>query len=281
MESNKETNLTGKVALITGAGGQHGLGRAIAVRLAQEGADVAVNDLVEMPYDADGWKGLSSVVGEIESLGRRAFSVVADVSRADDVERMVERVIREFGHIDILVNNAGSPPGPDRVSVVELEEDAWDLVYRVNVKGTFLCTRSVARQMIKQGKGGKIINISSVAGKKGYARFAAYSSSKFAVVGFTQAIAHDLAPYKITVNALCPGITETERLSQIAAAIAPPDKTREEMQKDLIELVSKDTPMGRIGQPSDVANVAAFLASAESDYLTGLSIAVCGGFIMD
>ena len=201
-------DLNRKVALVTGAGGKGGLGRAIAVRLAEEGADVVVNDIVINDFNAQhprlpNWAGLPDVVREIEALGRGAMGVVADVSDAGQVDRMVNQVLQRFDRIDILVNNAGAPAGRDRVPVVELDEDVWDLVQRVNVKGTFLCCKAVARAIIARGKGGKIINISSVSGKKGAARFAAYCASKFAVRGFTQALALELAPHRINVNAIC------------------------------------------------------------------------------
>ena len=220
-------DLNGKVAIITGAGGRHGIGRAIALRLAQEGADVVVTD-IQRSTDAmrsedrqAGWRGLDSVVGEIEDLGRQALGLFSDVSDPAQVSDMVAQTLDRFGHIDILVNNAGSQPGRDRVLLVDLEEDAFDEVMRVNVKGTYLCSRAVATHMIARGGGGKIIIISSGAGKRGRARFAAYCSSKFALIGFTQSIAQELAEHKINVNAICPGLVDTERTDFIAAALAP------------------------------------------------------------
>ena len=155
-------NLHGKVALVTGTGGKNGIGRAIATRLAQEGADVAVNDITEHPYAADQteWRGLPDVVHEIEAMGRRAISVVADVSDAEQVREMVDKTVAHFGKIDILVNNAGTIAGQDRVPVIDLTEEDWDRVQRVNVKGVFLCSQAVARQLVAQGTGGKIINMS-------------------------------------------------------------------------------------------------------------------------
>ena len=274
--------LGGKVALVTGAGGEHGIGRAIAARFAREGADVVVNDHVECPY-ADrgpGWNGLADVVREIEGLGRRGGRVVADITDRGQVERMVGQVIERFGGLDLLVNNAGSRPGRDRVPVVELDEDVWDYVQRVNAKGTFLCSQAAARAMIQAKRGGKIINMSSVSGKVGSARFAAYCASKFAVIGFTQALAQELAPHRITVNAICPALVDTERVDFIADALAPPSVSASEFRAQHVRQSSAATPLGRIAHPSDVANVAAFLASAESDFLTGLAIAVSGGTVM-
>ncbi len=276
-------DLSGKVALVTGAGGEKGIGRAIATRLAQEGADVVVNDVASRPYSDSptGWGGLPDVVKEIEALGRQGLGIVADVTDNSQVEDMVRQIVERFGHIDILVNNAGSRPGKDRVAVVDLEEEAWDLVQRVNVKGTFLCSRAVARQMIPQDRGGKMIVISSSAGKRGHARFAAYCSSKFALIGFTQSLALELAPHKINVNAICPGLVDSERLIFISAAMASEGETAEQYRTRYLEGRSAETPLGRVADGSDIARTAAFLSSSESDYLTGLAISVSGGTMMN
>ena len=276
-------DLSGKVALVTGAGGERGMGRAIATRLAQEGADVVVNDVSGNPYSdsPSGWEGLPAVVREIEELGRGGLGLVADVSDSAQVDDMVSRAVERFGHIDILVNNAGSRPGRDRVPIVDLEEDAWDEVQRVNVKGTFLCSRAVGRQMIARGQGGKIIVISSVGGKRGRARFAAYCASKFALIGFTQSLALELASHDINVNAICPGAVETERTDYIAAALVPAGQSLEEYQAEEALRQAQEIPLGRAALGPDIARMAAFLASAESEYLTGLSISVSGGSYMD
>jgi len=279
-KENNMYNLSGKVALVTGAGGERGIGRAIATRLAKEGADVIVNDIVANPANMAGWDGLPEVVREIEVLGRQSMSIIADVSDANQVHNMIRQVLERFGHIDILVNNAAAPAGRDRVPVVDLEEDAWDLVQNVNVKGTFLCCKTVARAMIDRGEGGKIINISSTSGKRGVARYAAYCASKFAVIGFTQSLALELAPHRINVNAICPGLVETERVDGMAAVLKTEGMSTEEYREKMIEQATLTTPLGRIGQTSDVAKVAASLASSESDYLTGLSINVSGGSLM-
>ena len=280
-------DLNGKVAIITGAGGRHGIGRAIALRLAEEGADVVVTDVQRStdamrPEDRQaGWRGLDSVVGEIEALGRQALGLFSDVSDPAQVSDMVAQTLDRFGHIDILVNNAGAQPGRDRVLLVDLEEDAFDEVMRVNVKGTYLCSRAVATHMIARGGGGKIIIISSGAGKRGRARFAAYCSSKFALIGFTQSIAQELAEHKINVNAICPGLVDTERTDFIAAALAPEGQSAEEHRVLMIRERSESVPLGRVAQGDDIARTAAFLASGESDYLTGLSISVAGGSEMN
>ncbi|MEO2006436.1 MAG: SDR family NAD(P)-dependent oxidoreductase, partial [Candidatus Poribacteria bacterium] len=155
------SDLSEKVALVTGAGGERGIGRAIATRLARAGADVVVNDVVDKPYanGSDGWEGVASVAREIEALGRRALVAVADIRDASQVDDMVANAVDAFGRIDILVSNAASRPGPDRVPVVDLHEDVWDEVFSVNARGTFLCCRAVARRMIAAGEGGKIVII--------------------------------------------------------------------------------------------------------------------------
>jgi NAD(P)-dependent dehydrogenase (short-subunit alcohol dehydrogenase family) len=276
-------DLAGKVAIVTGAGGRHGIGRAIANRLAQEGADVVVTDIeksaeaIRLEDRQAGWQGLPSVVSEIEAQGRQSLGLFSDVTDSAQVQSMVDQALARFGHIDILVNNAGSRPGRDRVPVVELEEDAFDEVMRVNVRGTYLCSRAVARHMVQRGGPGKIIIISSGAGKRGIARYAAYCASKFALVGFTQSLAQELAPHHINVNAICPGLVDTERVDFIAAALTPQGQSAEEYRAMMVRDRNSRVPLGRIAQGDDIARMAAFLASSEADYLTGLSISVSGG----
>ncbi len=276
-------NLNGKVALVTGAGGKNGIGRAIATRLAKEGADVAVNDITEHPYAADqaNWQGLPDLVREIEAMGQGAISVVADVADAEQVRQMVNQTVAHFGKIDILVNNAGTIAGKDRMPVVDLAEEDWDRVQRVNVKGVFLCSQAVARHLIAQGTGGKIINMSSVTGKRGSARFAAYSASKFAVIGFTQSLAQELAPYQVNVNAICPGLVDTERISHLASVLMPDNLSADEKLSEYARRSEAAVPFGRLAEGADVAKMAAFLASDEAAYLTGVSITVSGGTVMD
>ena len=280
-------DLNGKVAIVTGAGGKNGIGRAIATRLAAEGADVVVTDIsqsVEAIREVDmrdGWEGLPSVVKEIEAMGRQSLGLFSDVSDSAQVDGMLESVLDHLGKVDILVNNAGSRPGKDRVPVIELEEEAFDEVMRVNVRGTYLCSRALARHMVERGNGGKIISISSGAGKKGIARYAAYCASKFAIVGFTQALAQELASDKINVNAICPGLVDTERVDFIASALAPEGESSEEHRAMMIRERNLRVPMGRVAVGEDIANMAAFLASNQSDYVTGLSISVSGGSEMN
>jgi len=273
-------NLKGKVALVTGAGGERGIGRAIALRLAQEGADVALNDIHAASAPGGSWGGMAEVVGEIEALGRRSLGIVADIGDATQVQAMINQVIATFGRIDILINNAAARAGRDRVPVVELDEADWDRVQRINAKGTFLCSQAAARAMLvdpHSARGGRIINIASTAGKNGSARYSAYCASKFAVVGFTQSLAQELAPHGINVNAICPSLVVTERIDDIATALAPSNLTPEDQRAALITRASGLSPLGRMAEVNDVSALAAFLASSESDYLTGLAISVAGG----
>ena len=274
-------DFAGKVALVTGVSGKKGIGRATALRLAKEGADVIVSDVQNRPTKDREWRGMTEVVAEIEAMGRRSLGITADVTSADQVGRMVDQVMDQFGHIDILVNNAGALAGKDRVAVVDLTEEAYDHVMNVNVKGTFLCTRAVAKTMISRSQGGRIINMSSTSGRAGRPRFAAYCASKFAIRGFTQAAARDLAPHNINVNAVCPGLIETERTDDMVAVLSPNDLGEVEARTLFIERALQGNPMKRMGQPAEVAGVIAFLASVEANYLTGLSIIIDGGTMMD
>jgi len=274
-------NLNGNVALVTGAGGERGIGRAIAMRLAAEGADVVVNDIVAQPPGATEeeatWGGLNQVVRDIEASGRRALGVVGDVADAVQVQQMVDRALERFGHIDILVNNAGARASTDRVPVVELSEEDWDRVQRVNVKGTFLMARAVARAMLDRGRGGAIINIASTAGKIGMPRYAAYCASKFAVRGFTQSLAQELAPHGIRVNAICPSLIATERMDDMSDVLAPDGVSPEAHRETMLARGAALSPLGRMAEVRDIAAMAAFLASSEADYIAGVSISVAGG----
>ncbi|MCG9128269.1 SDR family oxidoreductase [Candidatus Poribacteria bacterium] len=275
-------HLTGKIALVTGAAGEFGLGRSIALKLAKDGADVVVNDVVEKPYDLDTseWRGLQDVVHEIKSLGKRSLGLVTDITNSDEVAAMIEKIVSEFGKIDILVNNAGAKPGKDRVFTVDLDEKEWDRVITVNAKGTFLCSQAVSRHFIERKIQGKIINISSVAGKEAMPRYAAYSASKFAIIGFTQALALELAPYQINVNAVCPSLVDTERVTQLVNVLAENNEQFKDKYEELIQNRSGLVPLGRLATRTDVANTVSFLASEQSNFLTGLSIPVAGGAML-
>lgn len=277
-------NLQGKTALVTGAGGERGIGRAVATRLASEGADVIVSDRVANPYpdDSRDWEGLPSVVREIEETGGKAEAILADVSQANQVENLVSRGTDRFGQIDILVNGAGSLPGTDRVLVVDMEEEAWDKEMNVNAKGVFLMCRAAARHMIERGKGGKIINIASTSGKIGRKRFSAYCASKAAIIRFTQALAQELGPHGINVNSVSPTAVDTERLGFIAEAVSDGailgrSWKDSDAHREFVREKAEISPLGRVARADDVAQTVAFLASSESDYLTAVDLVVSGG----
>jgi meso-butanediol dehydrogenase / (S,S)-butanediol dehydrogenase / diacetyl reductase len=283
-EEERVYDLTGKTAIVTGAGGQHGIGRAIAMRLAREGANVVVTDIQRTPTPDDekaGWKGIESVIAELDDLGRESLGLISDVSDAAQVREMVQATLERFSRIDILVCNAGSQPGADRRPLIDLEEGAFDLVQRVNVKGTFLCCREAGRHMVERGGPGKIIIMSSRAGKQGTARYGAYSASKFALIGITQCLALEMAPYRVNVNAICPGLVDTERVYFMADALRPEGMSAEDYRRVMLEERASRVPLGRPAIAEDIADTAAFLASNQSDYLTGLSISVSGGLGMD
>ncbi|MGB2886033.1 MAG: SDR family NAD(P)-dependent oxidoreductase, partial [Dehalococcoidia bacterium] len=203
-------DLSGKVALVTGVVKKHGIGHAIALRLAQDGADVAVVDMNRMPQPLseddriEEWRGLDSVVEEIEALGRQGVAIVADVTQSKQVKEMVDKTLARLGKIDILVNNAAIL-GPLGVPALDYDDQTWHRVLAVNLTGPFLCSKVVARGMVERGQGGKIVNIASLAGKIGCPGIAAYGASKAALINLTQTLALELAPYKINVNAVCAG----------------------------------------------------------------------------
>jgi NAD(P)-dependent dehydrogenase (short-subunit alcohol dehydrogenase family) len=273
-------DLKGKVAIVTGAGRKLGIGRGIALRLARDGADVAVADICrefeEFPgYGLGMWEGLKETADEISALGVRGLPVRVDVTDAAQVEEMVRQTVEALGRLDIIVNNAGGAPGP--APVIALEEAAWNKTMAINATGTFLCSRAAARKMLAQGQGGKIINISSIAGKQASPFLAAYCAAKAAVIGLTRTMALELAAANIQVNAVCPGQVDTELTRwgwQLEAGMR--GTTYEEVMKKTIS----EIPVGRLEMPDDVANVVAFLASSQSDYMTGQAINVSGGQVM-
>jgi NAD(P)-dependent dehydrogenase (short-subunit alcohol dehydrogenase family) len=278
------TTLAGKVAMITGSGGEHGFGRAIARRLAAAGADLVLTDiaptgtLVVKTKSTIGWEGLETIAQEIRQTGRRAISALVDVRSIDQVRSAVDRGLQELGAIDILVNNAAAPPGKDRVPVVELSEEAWDVVLDTNLKGSFQCAKIVAATMLRLGVRGRIINMSSDCGKVGQANLAAYCASKFGVIGFTQALAMELASAGITVNAICPGAADTDRLDYYGRKAD--GSFDAQLRADTIKKYGASIPLGRVATVEDVAGVAAFLASDAASYITGQAINVAGGVIM-
>ncbi|NHC39553.1 3-oxoacyl-[acyl-carrier-protein] reductase [Bacillus sp. MM2020_1] len=246
-------NLEGKSALVTGA--SRGIGREIALELARQGANVAVN------FSGSEAKA-NEVVDEIKALGREAFAVKCDVSNSEEVAAMVKGTIDNFGKLDILVNNAGITK--DNL-LMRMKEEEWDDVININLKGVFLCTKAVTRQMMKQ-RVGRIINIASVVGVSGNPGQANYVAAKAGVIGLTKTTAKELASRNITVNAIAPGFITTDMT----------DKLTEEVKTEML----KQIPLARLGEPKDIAKITAFIASDDSAYMTGQTLHINGGMVM-
>jgi 3-oxoacyl-[acyl-carrier protein] reductase len=245
-------DLKGKTAWITGV--SRGIGKAIAMSLAEAGVEVAGSALDD--------NRLRDAMGEIEALGVRVLPLVVDVGNGAEVKEAAEKILKEFGHLDILVNNAGITR--DNL-LIRMREEEWDEVLRVNLTGAFHCTKAVIRPMMKQ-RSGRIINISSVVGVMGNPGQANYAASKAALIGFTKSIAREYANRGITVNAVAPGFIETEMTHSLS----------KESQENLLSQI----PMQRFGMPGDVASVVRFLASDDAGYVTGQVIHVNGGMWM-
>jgi NAD(P)-dependent dehydrogenase (short-subunit alcohol dehydrogenase family) len=266
--------LDGKVAIITGAGRRRSIGRGAALALARLGCNIVVTGTGRNPstFPTDeknvGWKDINSVVEEVQAIGPEALALVVDVSDRAQVQAMVDRTLERFGRVDILVNNASTPRGADRVPVVDLPEDALKRVFEVKVFGSFYCAQAVARVLIKRKQGGKIINMSSAAGKRGTEVMAAYASANAAVHGFTMSLARELGPYNINVNAICPGLADTARNDVMRAG-------------DAWEQAVKRVPLGRACSGDDVGEFIAFLCTRAGSYIHGQCINFCGGLVME
>ena len=242
-------DLSDKVAIVTGAG--RGIGRAVALKLAGAGARVVVSDILEEEAKA--------VVGEIKASGGQGLAVLADVSSASDVGRMVEETLAAYNRIDILVNNAGI--ARDQLMLRMSEED-WDKVIAVDLKSVFLCTKAVLRYMVRQ-RWGRVISLSSIAGIAGNKGQANYSAAKAGIIGFTRTVAREVGSHGVTVNAIAPGFIETDMTRGM----------KEEWRQEIKKLI----PLDRFGTPDDVAESVAFLASEEAGYITGQVLSVNGG----
>ena len=259
------TGLEGKVALVTGSGA--GIGRAIALRMAAEGAKVAVADVNE--------ESARRTVEELRRDGRESEAFAFDLASKDSIDTMVAAVIKRFGRIDVLVNNAGINGS---LPLFEVTPDEWDLVMGVNARGSFFCLQAVARHM-KDAGGGRIVSLASIAGK-GFRRSGsiAYASSKAAVIAMTRFAALHLAPHGITVNAICPGPTRSELFASHARKYADDHSVAME---EAYQVLDEFIPLRRSNEPSDIAAMAAFLASDDSRNITGQSLNVDGGLTWD
>jgi 3-oxoacyl-[acyl-carrier protein] reductase len=244
-------NLSNKVALVTGS--SRVIGKAIALKLSETVANVVINGLSDTA---------ETVAEEIRSTGKNSIAVIADVTSAAEVAAMMDKVIAEYGRIDILVNNAGITR--DQL-LLRMTDEEWDSVLSIDLKSVFLCTRAAVKYMLKQ-RWGRIISISSVVGLTGNPGQANYASAKAGIIGFTKAVAREVAPRGITANAIAPGFIETDMTQ----------KLKEEQKQELMTRI----PLGYLGSPKDVANTAVFLASDEAGYITGQVMAVDGGMTM-
>jgi NAD(P)-dependent dehydrogenase (short-subunit alcohol dehydrogenase family) len=241
--------LKDKKAIVTGAG--QGIGRSVALKMAQEGADVVI---AERNPDTG-----AQTAGEVEAFGRKAMSMTVDVADQRAVQTMVGQVLGAWRRIDILVNNAGFDRG---ATLLKVKEEDWDAVLSVHLKGTLNCIQAVAPHMI-ENRYGKIVNISSIYGKSGGIAAISYSAAKAGILGLTKSVARELGRYQINVNVVVPGLTLTPTIAKM------PEKYK--------KMILDNTPLGRIGQPEEVANVVAFLASDEASFMTGATVDVSGG----
>lgn len=264
------TGLSGRVAVITGAGRMRSIGRSIALGLARAGCDIVVigtgrdPSLFPEEEQAAGWRDIESVADDVRALGVRALTIVADISEESDVAKVYSITRAELGEPTILVNNAAATRGGDRQPVIDLDVNAWDKVQRVNVRGTFLMSRFFARALVDSGTPGSILNISSIGGKLAGANTAAYSASKAAVQALTSSMGKELGAHGIRVNAICPGVIDTNRIT---------DRSPEEWA----EYVDATIPMKRMGTGQDITNTALFLLSDQAAWVTGQSWNVDGG----
>jgi NAD(P)-dependent dehydrogenase (short-subunit alcohol dehydrogenase family) len=267
------TGLDGCVAVVTGAGRMRSIGRPVAVALAAAGCDIVLTGTGRPPdaYPDDekaaGWRDIDSVAEEVEAQGRTAVPVVSDVADPAAVGRLVATTLDRLGRVDVVVNNAGAARGPDRVPVIDLAVDAWRRVIDVNLTGTFLMSKLFGAAMIEQGRGGSIVNISSIAGKALPANTAAYAASKAAVQALTACMAQEVGRHGIRVNAICPGVIDTARMDDLGRG------------EGWNTLIRDRVPLGRAGTGEDVAHQVVYLCSDQGAWVTGQSYTIDGGMV--
>ncbi|MEJ2738808.1 MAG: SDR family NAD(P)-dependent oxidoreductase [Dehalococcoidia bacterium] len=273
--------LDGKVALVTGAANKRSMGHEIVLRLAKEGAKIILVDKEPNPKSLfpgdEKWGGMDEVVSEVKSFGSDALGLAADISKSKEVDSVIEKAVQKFGRVDILVHCAAirGPVGP---TITELSEDEWKLILDVNTTGTFLIARAVAKQMIAKGEGGKIVLFASLAGTKGVPGSGAYCVSKWGVIGLAKTMAIELAQHKIYVNAISPGAIITNLRDNAFEKMGKDQgiSTEEARQADYKKFGAA-IPLGRLGTPQDIADLAYFLVSDQSNYITGEAIIISGG----
>jgi 2-hydroxycyclohexanecarboxyl-CoA dehydrogenase len=250
--------LAGKAALVTGAG--QGIGRAIALALAREGCHVAIADIA--PTSA------AAVATEVQARGVKGLALTVDLTRRAEVEGMAREVLGQLGQVDVLVNNAGW----DRMGLfLDTDEDTWDRIIAVNLKAMLYVSKAVLPSMVARG-GGKVVNIASDAGRVGSSGEAVYSATKGAVIAFSKALAREMARHRVTVNVVCPGLTETPLLQSL--------RDQSPKMERILEAVTRATPLGRVATPEEIAGAVVFFASPEADFVTGQTLSVSGGLTM-
>ena len=268
------TGLEGRVAVVTGGGRMRSIGRPIAVALAKAGCDIVLTGTGRSPdrYPDDekaaGWRDIASVSEEVEAAGRRAVALVSDVSDLTAVEALAARVVDEFGRVDIVVNNAGAARGEDRKPVIDLDPDLWRTVIDVNLTGSFYMSKVFGRLLVESGRGGSIVNISSIAGKRLSPETAAYAASKAGLQALTACMAQEVGRAGVRVNAVCPGVIDTSRMDDLG---------RGDVWNQVVDQL---IPLGRAGTGDDIAHIVVYLCSDEASWVTGQSWNVDGGAVV-
>jgi 3-oxoacyl-[acyl-carrier protein] reductase/meso-butanediol dehydrogenase/(S,S)-butanediol dehydrogenase/diacetyl reductase len=283
-QMQKSERLSGQVALVTGAGRYRGLGRAIALRLAQDGADIVVTarsrSSASFPQHERemGWQGAESLAAEIRDMGRTATALDCDVTDREQVEATINAIQQQFGRLDVIINNAGVPSNAGASPILDTDEDVWYQTMDVNVNGVFLVSKYGGRLIRECGNGGSIVMIASLAGRVGLRDYGAYCASKFGVVGMTQQMALELAADGIRVNCISPGSHDTDMMDGTIARATEHYKLPDGSYRQQLE---EFIPMGRQGHASELAAAVSFVCSPDASYITGQTINVDGGARMD